>query len=456
MKKNKYILGILAVLFAMTSLYSCKDDAAVYEPAEKLDSEQVYFPSTNASTIELSSVENSYDIVIARVKTDNAITVPLTITGNSGVYDIPSSVNFAQGESTASVKVTYDVEEIGFDTFSDLIIGINEEYTSEYGNSKYSFNIGIPAPWKSLGEATYFDDLLNAFYGTGIPEYKIEIQENLLQPGLFRLVNPYGEAYPHNDPGDWDDSQDWYFEINAVDPTAVYINVQEVGMDWGDGMLSFGSVAGLQMSRDGKTLEEVKEAGLTGTFENGVITFPVGSLVISEAGYNDGALYGTNGNGAFMVIMPGTVLSDYSIEVNYIGRYINLKDSSYVVADVTLGEDVESAKLALVANDSSNPVLLDDIVEGMDDGSIEAIDIDKSGSYNLPNEVDGDYLLVAVSYDENGEIKEVDYDAFSYAVDSVTDKITNLSTISLRSSKIDSNKNIKQLKKNLQGAMIFR
>ena len=65
MKKNKYILGILAVLFAMTSLYSCKDDAAVYEPAEKLDSEQVYFPSTNASTIELSSVENSYDIVIA-------------------------------------------------------------------------------------------------------------------------------------------------------------------------------------------------------------------------------------------------------------------------------------------------------------------------------------------------------------------------------------------------------
>ena len=455
MKKVKNILGVILVLAGMTTLFSCQDDAPDYIAAEKIDSEQVYFPNTNSSKIALSSVDNSYDIAIARVKTDESITVPLTITGENEHYNIPSSVSFAQGESTAYVKVTYDVEEIGFDTFSDLIISINEEYTSVYGNSKYSFNIGIPAPWKSLGEATYFDDLLNAFYGTGIPEYKVEIQENLLQPGLFRLVNPYGEAYPHNDPGDWDDSQDWYLEINAEDPTAVYINVQESGMDWGDGMLSFGSVAGLQMSRDGKTLEEVKEAGLTGTFENGVITFPVGSLVISEAGYNDGALYGTNGSGAFMVIMPGTVLADYSIEVNYMGRFINLKDSNYVVADVTLGEDVESAKLALVLNDVTDADSFDAIVEGINDGTIEAIDIDKSGSYNISCEEDGDYLLVAVSYDEDGDAKEADSDSFEYSVNSVTDIITDLSAISIRSARIDSNKAIKQLNKNVKGAVIF-
>ena len=457
MKKNKYILGILAVLFAMTSLYSCKDDAAVYEPAEKLDSEQVYFPSTNASTIELSSVENSYDIVIARVKTDNAITVPLTITGNSGVYDIPSSVNFAQGDSTASLRVSYDVDEVGFDNLSELVIKINDQYTSVYGISEYSFDILIPAPWESLGEATYVDDFVTTLFGVENHQYKVEIEENLLTPGLFRLVNPYGELYPDNVPGDWDDSKDWFFEINAVDPTAVYINVQEVGMDWGYGMFSFGSKAGLYMSRDGKTLDEVKEDGLTGTFENGVITFPAGSLLMSMADYNDGGLNGANGAGAFMVLMPGAVLADYSIDVNYIGRYMNLKDSSSVVAEVKLGEDVESAKVALVADDPANQISLDDIVEGMDDGSIEAIEIEQSEEFiTIPSEVDGDYLLVAVSYDENGEIKEVDYDAFSYAVDSVTDKITNLSTISLRSSKIDSNKNIKQLKKNLQGAMIFR
>lgn len=454
MKKIINILGVVLVLIGMTSLYSCQDDAPDYSPSEKIDSEQVYFPSTNSSKVALSSVENSFDIVIARVKTDNAITVPLTISGNDGLYDIPSSVNFAQGESKASIKVNYDTDEIGFDNFSDLTISINEQYTSVYGKSEYKFNIGVPAPWKTLGDAIYADDYVTTWFGVGNDEYKVEIQENLLQPGLFRLVNPYGAAYPYNDPGDWDDSQDWYLEINAVDPTAVFINLQEVGMDWGYGMFSFGSIAGLRMSQ-GKTLEEVKEDGLTGTFENGVITFPAGQLLAKMADYNDGGMYPANGDGAFVVVMPGVVRADYSIEVDYMGRFINLKDSNYVVADVTLGVDVKSAKLALVLNDVTDADSFDAIVDGINDGTIEAIDIDKSGSYNISCEEDGDYLLVAVSYDEDGDAKEADSDSFEYSVNSVTDIITDLSAISIRSARIDSNKAIKQLNKNVKGAVIF-
>lgn len=454
MKKIINILGVVLVLIGMTTLYSCQDDAPDYSPSEKIDSEQVYFPSTNSSKVALSSVENSFDIVIARVKTDNAITVPLTISGNDGLYDIPSSVNFAQGESKATIKVTYDVDEIGFDNFSDLTISINDQYTSVYGKSEYLFNIGIPAPWKTLGDAIYADDYVSTWFGVDNDEYKVEIQENLLEPGLFRLVNPYGAAYPYNDPGDWDDSQDWYLEINAVDPTAVFINLQEVGMDWGYGMFSFGSIAALRMSQ-GKTLEEVKEDGLTGTFENGVITFPAGQLLAKMADYNDGGMYPANSNGAFVVVMPGVVRADYSIEVNYTGRYINLKDSSYVVADVTLGVDVKSAKLALVLNDVTDADSFDSIVDGINDGTIEAIDIDKSGSYNISCEEDGDYLLVAVSYDEDGDAKEADSDSFEYSVNSGTDIITDLSAISVRSARIESNKAMKQLNKNVKGAVIF-
>lgn len=455
MKKVKNILGVILVLAGMTTLFSCQDDAPDYISAEKIDSEQVYFPSTNSSKVELSSLENSYDIVVARVKTDNAITVPLTATGETDNYNIPSSVSFAQGESKSVIKITYDFDELGFDNFSDLSIIINDDFASAYGKSEYSINIGVPAPWKSLGDATYVEDFVTAFYGADNEEYKVEIQENLLQPGLFRLVNPYGAAYPNNDPGDWDDSKDWFFEINAEDPTAVYINLQESGMDWGSGMLSFGSIAWLRMSQ-GKTLEEVKEDGLTGAFENGVITFPAGSLLISEAGYNDGALYGANGNGAFKIVMPGVVEADYSINVEYIGRYINLKDSSSVVAGVTLGEDVESAKVALIVNDPEDPITsLDGIIEGIDDGSIDAVEIEKSGATAIPCEVDGEYFLVAISYDENGEMQEVDYDIFDYAVNSVDDEITSLSAISTRSAKIGFSKNTKQLK-NLQGKVLFR
>ena len=452
MRKIKNILGVILVLVGMTAMFSCQDDAPDYIAAEKIDSEQVYFPSTISSNVALSSLENSFDIIIARVKTDNAITVPLTITGNDGLYNIPSSVTFAQGESKATLKITYDAAEIGFDNFSDLSIKIGDEYTSVYGNSEYLFKIGVPSPWESLGDATYADDYVSTWFGVGNDEYKVEIQENLLQPGLFRLVNPYGAAYPYNEPGDWDDSQDWYFEINAVDPTAVFINLQEVGMDWGDGMLSFGSIAALRMSQ-GKTLEEVKEDGLTGTFENGVITFPAGQLLAKMADYNDGGMYPANGSGAFVVVMPGVIRADYSIDVNYIGRFINLDDASYVVAEVELGEDVANAKIALVADDSE--ILLDDIVEGIDDGSIEAMDVSASGNYNISCDEDGDYILVAVSYNEDGELQEVDTDSFEYAVDSVDDVITSLSAISTRSAKIGFSKNTKQLK-NLQGKVLFR
>ena len=452
MKKIKNILGVILVLVGMTAMFSCQDDAPDYIAAEKIDSEQVYFPSTISSNVALSSLENSFDIIIARVKTDNAITVPLTITGNDGLYNIPSSVTFAQGESKATLKITYDAAEIGFDNFSDLSIKIGDEYTSVYGKSEYLFTIGVPSPWESLGEATYADDYVSTWFGVGNDEYKVEIQENLLQPGLFRLVNPYGAAYPYNEPGDWDDSQDWYFEINAVDPTAVFINLQEVGMDWGYGMFSFGSIAALRMSQ-GKTLEEVKEDGLTGTFENGVITFPAGQLLAKMADYNDGGMYPANGSGAFVVVMPGVIRADYSIDVNYIGRFINLDDASYVVAEVELGEDVANAKIALVADDSE--ILLDDIVEGIDDGSIEAMDVSASGNYNISCDEDGDYILVAVSYNEDGELQEVDTDSFEYAVDSVDDVITSLSAISTRSAKIGFSKNTKQLK-NLQGKVLFR
>lgn len=455
MRKIKNILGVILVLVGMTAMFSCQDDAPDYIAAEKIDSEQVYFPSTNSSKVELSSLENSYDIVVARVKTDNAITVPLTITGNEGLYNIPSSVTFAQGESKANLKITYDAEEIGFDNFSDLSIKIGDEYTSVYGKSEYLFKIGVPSPWESLGDATYVEDFVTTFFGVDNIAYKVEIQENQLTPGLFRLVNPYGEAYGYNEEGDWDDSQDWYFEINAVDPTAVFINLQEVGMDWGYGMFSFGSIAALRMSQ-GKTLEEVKEDGLTGTFENGVITFPAGQLLAKMADFNDGGMYGANGNGAFKIVMPGVVEADYSINVEYIGRYINLKDSSSVVAGVTLGEDVESAKVALIVNDPEDPITsLDGIIEGIDDGSIDAVEIEKSGATAIPCEVDGEYFLVAISYDENGEMQEVDYDIFDYAVNSVDDEITSLSAISTRSAKIGFSKNTKQLK-NLQGKVLFR
>lgn len=409
MKTVKYILGVLVMFITMTTFYSCKDEAPVYDPAEKVNNDQVFFPNTNSSTIKASSLATSFDVAIARVKTDGAISVPLTLTGGDGQYSIPASVSFNAGQAATSIKVTYDPEKIGFDNFSDLVISIGEAFKTPYGLTDYPFNVGIPAPWKSLGKGTFIDDFVSAFYGVGNVAWEVEIQENELQPGFFRVVNPYAKDYPYNDAGDWDTSKDYYFEIHAENPDAVYINVQETGMDWGYGKFLFGSLAGYYMSR-GETLEKQITEKRVGTFKDGIISFPPKTLVAGMANYNAGALRVANGKGAFMVLMPGVVLADYSINVTYLGRFTNTKDKNFVVADVEFGDDVESAKVALVAGKDINAA-----IAGIMNGSIESQEIEEGGELMFANDVDGTYSLVAVSYG-GGEAQEVDYQTFDFKV----------------------------------------
>ena len=424
MKNSKYILGVLAVLFAMTTLYSCKDDAAVYEPAERLENDQVYFPSTNSLSLNASSIANSHEIAIARVKTDNAATVPLTLTGGNGLYSIPASVTFNSGQAATTFQISYDPEEVGFDNFNDLVISIGEAYKTPYGISDYAFKIGIPAPWKSLGTGTIVDGFVSAFFGVANVSWEVEIQENDLQPGFFRLVNPYSEGYPYNEPGDWDTSQDYFFEIHAENPNAVYINVQTTGMDWGYGKFIFGSLAGYYMS-SGATLEEQIAKGRTGTFKDGIITFPPSTLVAGMANYSNGALRAANGAGSFMVLMPGVVLADYSIDVTYLGRFTNTEDENFAVAEITLGADVESAQVAMVKGSDLNGAK-----SGMLDGSIETLEIETSGSVQFPVTSDGKYTIMAISY-SGGESQEVAYDTFDIAIDG-GDKIVNPAAIVTR------------------------
>jgi hypothetical protein len=410
MKKNKYILGILAVLFAMTSLYSCKDDAPVYEPADKLENDQVFFPSTNSLSVNASSVASTHEVAIARVKTDNAATVPLTLTGGNGLYSIPASVTFNSGQATTTFQISYDPDEVGFDNFNDLVISIGEAYKTPYGITDYAFSIGIPAPWQSLGTGTIVDGFVSAFFGVANVSWEVEIQENDLQPGFFRLVNPYAEGYPYNEPGDWDTTQDYFFEIHAENPDAVYINLQTTGMDWGYGKFIFGSLAGYYMS-NGETLDDQIAAGRTGTYKDGIITFPPSTLAAGMADYNDGALRAANGAGSFMVVMPGVVLADYSIDVTYLGRFTDTDEENFAVAEITFGTDVEIAQVAMVEGSDLNAAL-----SGMLDGTIETIELDASGTVQFPVASEGEYSILAISYG-GGESQEVAYDTFDIAID---------------------------------------
>jgi len=79
------------------------------------------------------------------------------------------------------------------------------------------------APWKSIGECKYTDGLISSLYNVDPLTYLVEVEESMTQPGLYRVVNPYGADYPYNEPGDYDPDNNYYLTINATDPTKVYL-----------------------------------------------------------------------------------------------------------------------------------------------------------------------------------------------------------------------------------------
>ena len=122
--------------------------------------------------------------------------------------------------------------------------------------------------WKSLGNCQYTDAFMTAAFNIEDKTYEVEIQKSLVNEGVFRLVNPYGAAYPYNEPGDYDTSKYHYMVIHAEDRDAVTIEEFHSGMDWTYG-------------------EFVMTVTKPGKLENKVITFPKSGISLYIPGYGD-------------------------------------------------------------------------------------------------------------------------------------------------------------------------
>lgn len=409
MKIDKILALSMASLMTV-AFTACDSEDESYEWAS-VSGSQVYFNNSLAKEYVLSMNESSFNIPVSRVSDADAINVPLNVTLEDGsLFTIPQSVSFAAGQKEASIQVSYDPANIVFDKFETVKISLADAgLTTEWGISEYVFTAGVPAPWVTLGKATVVDDYITGFFGVENVAWQVELQENQLYPGYYRLVNPYGAGYPYNEPGDFDASQDYYLEIHAEDPSKVWIPITTYGMDWGYGNFIFGSMAGLRIAQGKPDAAE----GYYGQLEDGIITFPAGALLIGMSDYNDGGLYACNESGAFKVVFPGVVLADYSAEVAYAGKLYDADDNLYIVAEVNaLGADVEEVRLAVCAADQTADVVAAIAADETED----YVSLSGTGTASLPfdtNAASGKYSIVAVTY-AGGEAQEVVSTNFKY------------------------------------------
>lgn len=400
---------MFAALAGCMALSSCDEvDEYAYTPAEIPTNAQVFFSSELPSSVKLSSAENSFDVIVSRANDSSAATVALQVTASEEYFTAPSSVSFEAGSKTATLTIGYDAEKLGFDNAQTIKIVVPEEAATAYGISEYTFTAVIPAPWKSLGMATVVDDYITSFFSVSNVAWEVEIQENEMFPGYYRLVNPYCENYPYNDPGDWDATTDFYLEIHAENPNQVYIPIQESNLNWGYGNFIFGSLAAYYLNKG----DEAQAADYYGKLEDGVISFPKSALLIAMAEYNDAGLYTANGNGAFKVLMPGVELADYSAEVAYAGKLYDAEDNLYILASATLGADVEEIKMAICAK-GGEEALMSAIVAGEVEN---VVSLTASGTVNIAFDAEsasGKYSIVGVVYGK-GEVQDAVASTFTY------------------------------------------
>ncbi len=198
---------------------------------------------------------------------------------------------------TESGFMAYPITESGVYTALAVTFDVNEEVFEAY-TEKFEFYLaGQENPWVSLGMATYTEDCLTTFFNVANETYPVEVRQNKDNPGLYRIIHPYAAYGAATD-------KEYYIEIDATDPEGVYIPGEHgTGFDAGYGEVSITSMVYYYMANQGKSFEELKDAGYCGVFADNVITFPAEALLISMSAYQDGAWYKSNVNGAFKLDM---------------------------------------------------------------------------------------------------------------------------------------------------------
>lgn len=400
------------------ALASCDNEEA-YKPGEPdVDGcYGVYFPSQEIKTNYEPTEALEFTVTAARKVEKGAISVPLEVSGNEkGYFELPSTIDFADGEAETSFTVKFSKAPVGEQLSLSLQI-TDPQYVSKYSSFDASVSASvIIEKWISLGKGKIRDDCFTTFYKTGNPEWEVEILENDSQKGFYRLVDPYGDSFPLSEEGTYDKSKTYYFEVHAEDPNGVYIPVQYIGRDWGEGMMMIGSIAGLKIAQ-GATLDSQKSAGNTGTLEKGIITFPKNTLAFGEANYNNGGLYAANKDGMFRICLPGAVPVDYALSANF-----GYSSEGALPIAFKMGADIASVKYAIYQGKLADADIKTNVTAIAGNKEPNAKVVGETGVESVTLAKTDVYTLVAVGFDSKGEAQASVAGSFNYVAKEDSEK----------------------------------
>lgn len=312
--KLSNIFTLLLGGFALTGATSCVDKVE-YEPAEPVALAPYYFSTGNGDREDLEEGQSSFTILLGRLDAEKELEVPVEHNSDiDAVFNVPNTVKFAAGEATATLEVTFDLANVEKRKEYNLNLNLDGVQNTPYYLGDLSMIIYYN-PWESIGKGMYTEaSICSIFNNVESYTYEVEIQEHPTEKGYYRLVNPYGpDIYPIKNAVDYGVANR-YMYFNAVDPEGVYVETMNTG--WSGGT-TYGNVVisskAYRNMQDGETLEEQKEAKLTGYYEEATknLVMPAETLEMAMTNYQSGKYIADNAIDCRVVLPGGKVVSDW-------------------------------------------------------------------------------------------------------------------------------------------------
>ena len=416
MKAIKKLCAALFVLPILAGLSSCSEKEAEYSAAEKLTNAQVYFSNETASQIEVKKQESSVTIPVMRINTAGALEVPITAKIENAAYAIPSKVTFADGQNTANLVITYNPDNLEYGQEDALTLQIGDaSYTTVYGLSTFAGSLYVAEPWSewelynSAGTCTFTYSQFLSGPDKGLGFY---IRRNTITPSKMQfmvenclygvdLIFDYDAETGHVTcaPQYVGYTHSTYGQVFVTDDANYWINVRNLP----DTKVDYG------------TFDE----------ETGVLE-PCLVYYVPQGYFGDG--YET-------IMLDGYNRMDFSVFMDYQGILRTPSNDFLAQADVELGPDVVTANVSVVPGELDQATFLA-MLDGTYEAYVDSTEITESKTVhlNMNGAPNGEYTLVAITYDKNGEPQDYAYVSFKYEtgdVETWSDKYIGTYTYSL-------------------------
>lgn len=268
----------------------------------------VYFPKYNATKINMNPLDESSVSFSADIcRTFNTVGTAVTLTSKvemkdmaaaeegleiwgaapAGIFEIPSQVVFENNFSKTSFTTVVNTDEIDFYQPFRVTLTISDPTVSLYGSATYSYVFQkTQDAWSFIGTGLYTDGWVLAAFQTSagaIPvdkyPYEVEMEQNVGDPAMFRVVNPYNNPnlpfnLPNTDPG----TENHYIEIDLTREDIPLIFPIYPGFDFGgsDGPITVMNIEGYY-AYEGATYDEIEggvDPAVRSTFSNNELVIP--------------------------------------------------------------------------------------------------------------------------------------------------------------------------------------